>query len=100
MDLSLTETQEMFKKVASDFVKAEAPAHQMTQWYKNTQTYQPQLLKKAAELGWLGMMLPPQYGGTEVRTTDCADGFEELGHGPDPGPLPSLERVAAQLTLA
>ena len=30
MDLSLTEDQEMLKKVAADFVKAEVPAHQMT----------------------------------------------------------------------
>ena len=27
MDLRLTETQNMFKKVAADFVKAEAPSH-------------------------------------------------------------------------
>ena len=58
MDLALTEDQEMLKKVAADFVKAEVPSHQMTQWYKNKQIFQPQLIKKAAELGWLGMMLP------------------------------------------
>jgi alkylation response protein AidB-like acyl-CoA dehydrogenase len=58
MDLSLTETQEEFKKSRTDFVKAEVPAHQMTQWYKNKQTFQPQLVKKAGEIGWLGMMLP------------------------------------------
>ena len=40
MDLGLTEDQEMLKKVAADFVKAEVPAHQMTQWYKNKQTFQ------------------------------------------------------------
>ena len=85
MDLCLTETQEMFKKVAADFVKAEVPAHQMTQWYKNKQTFQPQLIKKAAELGWLGMMLPEEYGGSGVSMMDCAVVFEELGHGPVPG---------------
>ena len=87
MDLGLTEDQEMLKKVAADFVKAEVSAHQMTQWYKNKQTFQPQLMKKAAELGWLGMMLPEEYGGAGVTTMDCAVVFEELGHGPVPGPL-------------
>jgi alkylation response protein AidB-like acyl-CoA dehydrogenase len=82
MDLSLTEDQEMLKKVAADFVKAQVPAHQMTQWYKNKQTFQPQLVKKAAELGWLGMMLPEQYGGSELTAFDCAVVFEELGRGP------------------
>ena len=87
MDLSLTETQEEFKKVAQDFVKAEVPPHQMTQWYKSKQTFQPRLFKKAAEIGWLGMMLPEQYGGSGVSAMDCAVVFEALGHGPLPGPL-------------
>ena len=99
MDLSLTETQEMFKKVASDFVKAEVPAHQMTQWYKNKATFQPQLVRKAAELGWLGMMLPEEYGGSDMSATDCAVVFEELGRGPVPGPLFSSGILAAQMIL-
>jgi alkylation response protein AidB-like acyl-CoA dehydrogenase len=97
MDLSLTETQEEFKKVAEDFVKAEVPAHQMTQWYKNKQIFQPQLIKKAAEIGWLGMMLPEEYGGSGVSTMDCAAVFEALGHGPVPGPLFSSGMLSAQM---
>jgi alkylation response protein AidB-like acyl-CoA dehydrogenase len=97
MDLSLTETQEMFKKVASDFVKAEVPAHRMTQWFKNKETFQPQLLRKAAELGWLGMMLPEQYGGAAMTATDCGVVFEELGRGPVPGPLFSCGILASQI---
>lgn len=97
MDLSLTETQEEFKKVAADFVKAEVPAHQMTQWYKNKQIFQPQLVKKAAEIGWLGMMLPEEYGGAGVSVMDCAVVFEELGRGPVPGPLFSSGILSAQM---
>ena len=99
MDLGLTEDQEMLKKVAADFVKAEVPAHQMTQWYKNKQTFQPQLMKKAAELGWLGMMLPEEYGGAGVTTMDCAVVFEELGHGPVPGPLFTSGVLSAQIVF-
>jgi len=97
MDLSLTEDQEMLKKVAADFVKAEVPAPRMTQWYKNKETFQPQLIKKAAELGWLGMMLPESYGGTAVSATDCAVVFEELGRGPVPGPLFTSGILSAQM---
>src|SRR5512134_2309586 len=97
MDLSLTEDQKMLKKVAADFVKAEVPAHQMTQWYKNKQTYQPRLVKKAAELGWLGMMLPEEYGGAGVSAMDCAVVFEELGRGPVPGPLFTSGILSAQI---
>jgi alkylation response protein AidB-like acyl-CoA dehydrogenase len=97
MDLTLTETQEMFKKVAADFVKAEVPAHQMTQWYKNKETFRPALVRKAADLGWLGMLLPEPYGGAEVSYTDCAVVFEELGRGPVPGPFFSSGVLAAQI---
>jgi len=78
MDLSLTETQEEFKKVAEGFVKAEVPAHQMTQWYKNKQTFRPELIKKAAEIGWLGMMLPEEYGGAGSTIFNAILAIEEL----------------------
>lgn len=97
MDLSLNDDQEMLKKVASDFVKAQVPAHQVTQWYKNKQTFQPQLVKKAAELGWLGMMIPEEYGGAGVSAMDCAVVFEELGRGPVPGPLFTSGVLSAQI---
>jgi alkylation response protein AidB-like acyl-CoA dehydrogenase len=97
MDLSLTENQEMIKKVASEFVKTQVPSHQMTQWYKKKETFQPHLVRKAAELGWLGMMLPEKYGGAEVSPTDCGVVFEELGRGPVPGPLYSSGILSAQL---
>jgi alkylation response protein AidB-like acyl-CoA dehydrogenase len=69
----------------------------MTQWYKNKQTFQPQLIKKAAEIGWLGMMLPEEYGGAGVSVMDCAVVFEELGRGPVPGPLFSSGILGAQM---
>src|SRR4029434_10438514 len=99
MDLGLTEDQEMLKKVAADFVKAEGPAHQMTQWYKNKQTFQTQPIKKDAALGWRGMMLPEEYGGAGVTTMDCAVVFEELGHGPVPGPFFTSGVLSAQIVF-
>ena len=58
MDFRLNETQEMFKKVAADFVKAEVPSHKMTVWYRDKETFRRDIYKKAAELGWLGMLIP------------------------------------------
>lgn len=97
MDLTLTETQEMFKKVAADFVKAEVPSHLMTQWYRTKETFRPELYRKAAGLGWAGMLLPESYGGAETSFTDCAVVFEELGRGPVPGPLFSAGSLGAQI---
>jgi alkylation response protein AidB-like acyl-CoA dehydrogenase len=99
MDLRLTETQEMFKKVAADFVKAEAPSHVMTQWYRNRETFQPKLYQKGAGLGWLGMMIPERLGGAGVSFMDCAVVFEELGRGPVPGPFFSSGVLGAQIVF-
>ncbi len=99
MDLQLTETQNMFKKVASDFVRAEAPSHVLTQWFLKRETSQIDLYRKAAGLGWSGMVIPEQYGGAAASFTDCAVVFEELGRGPLPGPFFSSGVLGAQLVL-
>ena len=38
-----------------------------------------------SELGWTGMAIPEEYGGTGNTMTDVAVLFEELGPGPCPG---------------
>ena len=99
MDLTLSEMQAMLKKVAADFVKAEAPAHRMTQWYRLKETFRPEIYRKAAELGWVGMLLPESCGGAGASSTDCAVVFEELGRGPVPGPLFSAGTLGAQIVF-
>ena len=99
MDLRLTETQNMLKKVASDFVRAEAPSHVLTQWFLKRETSQIDLYRKAAGLGWSGMVIPEQYGGAAASFTDCAVVFEELGRGPLPGPFFSSGVLSALLVL-
>src|ERR1043166_7070342 len=97
MDFRLNETQEAFRKVAADFVKAEVPAHKMTVWYRDKETFQPEIYKKAADVGWLGMLIPEQFGGAEVSAMDCGVVFEELGRGPVPGPFFSSGVLGAQI---
>ncbi len=99
MDLRLNETQTMLKKVAADFVKAEAPSHILTQWYLKKETTQLALYRKAADLGWVGMTIPEQYGGAATSFMDCAVVFEELGRGPLPGPFFSSGVLGALLVL-
>jgi alkylation response protein AidB-like acyl-CoA dehydrogenase len=99
MDLKLTEEQNMLKKVAADFLKSEAPSHAITEWYRQKIAFVPELYKKTAEIGWLGMLVPDQYGGGGASCMDCAVVFEELGHGPLPGPYFSSGVLAAQMIL-
>jgi len=100
MDLKLNEDQSMMKKVAADFLKAEAPSYVITDWFQKKIAFLPELYKKTAEVGWLGMMLPEEYGGAGASCTDCAVVFEELGRGPLPGPYFSSGVLAAQIIMA
>ena len=99
MDLRLNERQKMFKKAAADFVRAEAPSHVLTQWFRNKTTFLPDLYRKGADLGWLGMVIPEQYGGGSASFTDFAVVFEELGRGPLPGPFFSSGVLSALIVL-
>ncbi|HET9918075.1 MAG TPA: acyl-CoA dehydrogenase family protein, partial [Candidatus Binatia bacterium] len=99
MDLKLNDDQNMLKKVAADFIKAEAPPYVITDWYQKKQAFIPELYKKTADVGWLGMMVPDEFGGGGTSHMDCAAVFEELGRGPLPGPYFSSGVLAAQLIL-
>ena len=50
-------------------------------------------------MGWLGMLIPVEYGGSDNTFTDAAVVFEELGRGPVTGPFFS-SGVLAALTIA
>ena len=87
MDLALTEPQEMLRTAARGFIEREAPTHALVAWQRSDVSLMPELWRKAAELGWLGMLIPSEYGGGDSSLTDAAVLYEELGRGPLPGPF-------------
>jgi alkylation response protein AidB-like acyl-CoA dehydrogenase len=87
VDLSLTESQEMLRAAARSFVEREAPRHTIVALQRAESSLAPELWRKAAGLGWLGILVPSEYGGGESSLTDVAVLYEELGRGPVPGPF-------------
>ena len=87
MDLKLTENQQMVKQAARSFLDREAPKDVLVGLQGSETGIDPATWQTAAEMGWLGMLIPFQYGGNENSLTDAAVLFEELGHGPLPGPF-------------
>ena len=87
MDLSLTEEQEMIKSATRDFVQRECNKTTLLALDKTDTGFSPDTWKNAAELGWLGMIVPEKYGGDETCLTDVAVLFEELGRAPVFGPF-------------
>ena len=98
MDLSLTEPQELLRAAAHTFVEREAPRHALVAAQRDESRLTAALWRKASELGWPGILVPAEHGGSESSLTDAAVLFEELGRGPVPGPFFS-SGVLGALTL-
>ncbi|UCC61010.1 MAG: acyl-CoA dehydrogenase family protein, partial [Dehalococcoidia bacterium] len=49
--------------------------------------YSPELWRKMAALGWMGLMLPETYGGADLSLLDLAVLFEEFGRAAMPSPM-------------
>jgi len=99
MDLSLTESQELLRASARAFVEREAPGHVIVGLQREDSRLPAALWRKAAELGWLGVLVPAEYGGSESALTDVAVLFEELGRAPMPGPFFSSGVLGALTVL-
>ncbi|MGH7333534.1 MAG: acyl-CoA dehydrogenase family protein [Candidatus Rokuibacteriota bacterium] len=87
MDLSLTEAQEMLRAAARTFVEREAPRHTVVALQRAESSLTPELWRKASEAGWLGILVPAEFGGSDSSLTDAAVLYEELGRAPLPGPF-------------
>jgi len=87
MDFALSEEQEMLKKSARDFLSAECPKSLIRQIEESELGYSPELWKKMAGLGWMGLALPEKYGGAGLSLLDLAVLFEAFGRAATPGPM-------------
>ena len=99
MDLSLTEEQQILSRTAREFLEAECPTTVVREAENAEEGYLPDLWKKMANLGWLGVSLPENYGGIGGSLTDQTVLFEEIGRALVPGPLLTSSVLAAQILL-
>jgi alkylation response protein AidB-like acyl-CoA dehydrogenase len=87
MDLRFTETQEILKKMARDFLTTECPKTLVRKLEQSEEGYSPEVWKKMAELGWMGLIIPEEYGGMGYTFQDLVVLLEEIGRNILPGPL-------------
>lgn len=86
MDLALTSEQEMLKGVVRRFVQQEYPKQALLDIAASGAPVPSEPWSKLIETGWLGIVIPQEYGGEGGSLTDAGVLFEELGRGPVPGP--------------
>jgi|TARA_B110000116_G_C16774701_1_gene555143 alkylation response protein AidB-like acyl-CoA dehydrogenase len=87
MDLGLSEDQEMLRAMAREFIEAEAPRTFVRDMEEDEQGITTDLWQKIAQVGWLGLIIPEEYGGTGQNLVDLGILMEEVGHGVLPGPF-------------
>ncbi len=76
MNFTLTEEQNMIRQAARDFAHAELLPGVIER--DETQQFPSEQVKKMGELGFLGMMVDPEYGGSGLDTLSYVLTMEEL----------------------
>jgi alkylation response protein AidB-like acyl-CoA dehydrogenase len=87
MDFGFSEEQEMLRQSARDFLQKEAPIGYARKMMEDERGYTDAVWKKMAELGWTGLILPEQYGGSGLTFVDLVVVLEEMGRVVLPGPF-------------
>jgi len=76
MDFSFTEEQEMTRQMVREFAGKEIAPVVME--YDESQQFPWEIIRKLAELGLLGILIPPEYGGSGMAYIDFVIIIEEL----------------------
>ena len=95
MDLGLDEQQEMLKNFARDFLEKECPETLVREMEEDEQGYSPDLWKKMADQGWMGLIIPEDQGGAGMTLCELVVLLEEFGRALVPGPFVSTVVLGA-----
>ncbi len=108
MDFRLNEDQQALQSAARDFLRKEVTSTVVRSAFDSPDGDAPELHKKMAELGWLGMSVPEDLGGLGMSVIEQAVVCEQLGYVNAPGPyfataclaIPTLVAFKAEDLLA
>jgi alkylation response protein AidB-like acyl-CoA dehydrogenase len=87
MDFNFSEEQRMLKESARGFLARECPKTLVREMEKDEKGYSPALWRKMADLGWMGIAFPEEYGGSGGDFLDLLILLEEMGKACLTGPF-------------
>lgn len=79
MDLDLSPEQTMIRELAREFADNEIAPH--AEYYDQRREFPYDIVAKMAELGFLGLPIPEQYGGAGADTLSYALAVEQISRG-------------------
>ncbi|MFP8873525.1 MAG: acyl-CoA dehydrogenase family protein, partial [Myxococcota bacterium] len=99
MDVQLTEDQTLLRDGVREFLQRECPIQRIRAIAEGGHDEAEALWAGVAELGWPGLTLPAEYGGTGLDLVDLAVVFEETGAALFPSLLFSTVALGAPCVL-
>src|SRR5690349_3817350 len=86
MEFTFSDEQEQLRAAVRDFLEREAPGHYVRRMIDDPTGIEDGVWSRIAELGWTGMLVPPEHGGLGMGMVDLLTVQEEMGRLPFPGP--------------
>ena len=87
MDYELEEEQQMLRQAAREFLRAECDKAVLRELEASDSGHSARLWKQMAELGWMGIAVPEEYGGAGWGLLGLGVLFEEIGRAAFDSPL-------------
>jgi len=87
MDFGFSEEQEMMRQSARQFLEAECQMSYVRKMMDDEGGFSAEQWKKMADLGWMGLIFPEEYGGSGLTMVDLVVILEEMGRVVMPGPF-------------
>ncbi|MCP5040027.1 MAG: acyl-CoA/acyl-ACP dehydrogenase [bacterium] len=99
MNFDFSDDQKLLQQTARDFLEQQESLVLCREVLESDQLYARDLWKSAGELGWLGAVIPEEYGGAGFGYLELAVLAEEVGRGLAPIPFSSSVYLATEALL-
>jgi len=100
VDFRPTPSQQLLTATAREFLKKHCPPESAQRLALEGRGLDPALWRQMAELGWPGLLIAAEHGGSDGSLLDVTLLMEEIGRAALPGPFVTSAVVATSLLLA
>lgn len=100
MDFRPSSAQQLLVATARDFLRKHCPPELIQRLALDARGVDDELWRAMAELGWPGLLVPPELGGSGGSFLDVILLIEEMGRAGVPGPFVASAVVATSLLLS
>src|SRR4029453_10400697 len=87
MDFRPSPSQQLLASTAREFLRRHCPPERVQEWTLDARGHDETLWRRMAELGWPGLLVAPEHGGSDGSLLDVVLLVEEMGYACLPGPF-------------